>query len=113
MKRLLLVSALLLGCGGELPDRLDKAPDMEAAILRLAPLGTALPEAVRRLSAEGFRCEAVQRGSFAGVADSFNYSYCNASSIRGAIESRYWQLALADSGGKLSRVYVSVATVMP
>jgi hypothetical protein len=86
---------------------------MEAAILRLAPLGTDFPETVRRVSTEGFRCRPVQRSSWVGVPDSFTYSYCNVSSTRGLIESRYWQLALADSAGKLRRVYVTVATVMP
>ena len=113
MKRLLFVAVLIAGCRRALPDRLDKVPEMEAAIVRLAPLGTPLPEAVRRVSGAGFQCQPVHRSSWAAVPDSFAFAYCNASSVRGLVESRYWQVALADSAGALSRVHVTVATVMP
>ena len=86
---------------------------MEAALLRLTPPGTPLPEAVRRVGRAGFRCSPVRRSSWAGVSDSFSFAYCNASSVRGLIENRYWQVALADSAGTLRRVYVTVGTVMP
>jgi hypothetical protein len=113
LKHLLLVAVFVVGCRRGLPDRLDKAPEMEAALVALAPLGTPLPEAVRRVSGAGFRCNPVQRNKWAGIPDSFAFAYCNASSTRGLIESRHWQVALADSAGTLGRVYVTVGTIMP
>jgi hypothetical protein len=103
---------LFTACARGLPDRAEDAAAMEAAVLRVVPIGTAIDDARRRLDAQGFRCAATRFAPFAGEADSLNYAYCDGSS-RSVFVTRRFQLALVDSGGLLSRVRVTTGLIGP
>jgi hypothetical protein len=113
---LLLLLAAGLGCAGRetrLVDRLDESAAMRAAVLQVAPVGTPVADAVARLGAQGFHCQPTARNVFAGVPDSLTYAYCDGSSRGAPLVSRRWQLALVDSGGRVSDVHATTHLVGP
>src|SRR5678815_5333574 len=107
-----LAGLLLAGCHKTLAERTTQPAEMRTAVLVLAPLGTPMAEAARRLALEGFRCGAVQRGTF-GAADTLLYAYCDAYASAGWPVSRRWQLALVDSAGHLRDVRAKTGLIGP
>jgi hypothetical protein len=105
--------AALTACSRGLADRVENADAMRAEVLALAPLGTDLAEARRRVEGAGFRCEAPGRATFTGSRDSLRFAYCSAERARGAFETRRFQLALVDSAGRLAEVRVTTGLVAP
>lgn len=117
LMRRLFLALVSTGCGRAQPDRvLDGVEDpraMRAVVLAIAPVGTTIAEARRRVELEGFRCEPSTQASFAGQSDSFNYSHCSGSSQRDLFVSRRFQLALVDSAGLLGEVFVTTGLIGP
>jgi hypothetical protein len=116
MRALIVVTGISMataGCARGLPDRVEDAAAMEAAVLRIAPPGTPIDEARRRVERAGFACEPTRVGPFAGEPDSLRYAYCDGSSRGDPFVSRRFQLALVDSAGLLSRVRATSHRVGP
>lgn len=91
--------------------KIGDADSMRAAILALAPVGSAAGAATPRLAADGFSCSA-QHGTFGGHGAS-DYLYCTASFATSFTVSRVWHVAVFTDSGRVTGAATATGLLGP